>query len=98
MTHFARYQRTLTELQYHRESDSGRKFSRQTQYNWNEPDDGIKTENEIYCSGRRDSNWDSTGKITKPVIRMVARMGADPARIFKLERNTPEKKNYFPIK
>lgn len=48
---------------------------KQTQYNWNDPDDGMKAEKRIYPSARPHNFWDSPEQLTKATVSMKAEKG-----------------------
>lgn len=57
------------------ESESGRKLTEQTQYDWNIAHDSMKAQNGIYSSGDIQNIWDKPGKNTKENIIMKGEKG-----------------------
>lgn len=76
------------ELHQHRESDSGRSLSKQSQYDWNEPDDWMETENGFYPSERLHNISDNPGKSTKTNISMEADKGINPSGSHQIDWDT----------
>lgn len=56
-----------TKLNHHRESETGQRFSKETQYDWNEPEDGMKTEKETNLTGHLPTVWGKPGKTRRNI-------------------------------
>lgn len=66
------------ELHHHREIESRRILSRQTEYDWHGLDNGKKPEKEIYTTGCLHNVWNNPGKSTKGKYQHEGREGKLP--------------------
>lgn len=70
-TPFAYFPNADNELHHNSEKQSGPRLSKHAQYDWKEPDDGMKTDKRSYASGRLHT------VSSKPVMRTKEFIGMD---------------------
>lgn len=65
-------------------------MSKQTKYDWNIPDDGMRAEKGFYPTGDLHNVFDNPGNNTKANVSMKAEKGTYPKGRFHSDWNNPE--------